>query len=303
MSEVRIAEIDFRRGVGEPSRARRVVGAIGEFYRYRPLAGFGALVILVLGLMAAVPQVFATHDPVALDYGATLKGPSGAHWFGTDNFGRDIYSRVVFGARTSVLVGLGATFVGVALATVIGLVCGFLGGAVDAVLQRVVDGAMALPWLVVLMSIMALIGPGVGNVILAVGILSAPSMSRVVRAAVLRLRASTFVEAARAVGATDSRIVLRYVLPNITSELIVLASVAVGTAILAESTLSFLGFGVVPPEPSWGYMLSVEGRRFMYIAPWLAIFPGAAVAVTVFAMNMFGDGLRDALDPRLRGER
>lgn len=304
MNQTQVAQADtMGLRARKSSILSKAIHGVWEFCRYHPLAAFGAVIAAVLVLMAAMPAVFATHDPIALDYAAVLKGPDSTHWFGTDNFGRDVYSRIVYGARTSVLVGLGATFVGISLATIIGLVCGFLGGAVDAVVQRVVDGMMALPWLVVLMSIMAMIGPGVWNVIFAVGILSAPSMSRVVRASVLRLRAATFIDAARAIGAPDGRIIWRYILPNMTSELIVLASVAVGSAILAESTLSFLGFGIVPPKPAWGYMLSVEGRRFMYIAPWLAIFPGVAVAVTVFAINMFGDGLRDALDPRLRGER
>ena len=276
------------------------MGGALNFARRKPLGAAGAVVIAVFIVMALSPAVFATQDPDAQATANSLNGPSWSHYFGTDNFGRDVYSRVVFGARTSLYIGFGAVVVGLATATVVGLLSAYAGGWVDAVVQRLVDAVMALPWLVLLMSMMALLGPGKTNTLLVVGLLTAPGTSRVVRSSVLRIKENQYFEAARATGCSTPRILVRYVLPNIVPELIILASIGVGAAIIAESSLSFLGFGVVPPEASWGYMLGIEGRRFQLVAPWLSIFPGAAIALCVFAFNMLGDALRDVLDPRLR---
>lgn len=258
------------------------------------------MVVLAFLVLALAPQLIATHDPNAQDTANSLQGTSWSHFFGTDNFGRDVFSRVVYGARTSLYIGFGAVLVGLGFATLVGVLSGYLGGWWDAVVQRFVDAAMALPWLVLLMSMMALLGPGKTNTVLVVGLLTVSGTSRVVRSSVIRIKGNQYVEAARAVGCSTPRILTRYILPNIVPELIILASVGVGAAIIAESSLSFLGFGVVPPEPSWGYMLGIEGRRFQLVAPWLSIFPGAAIALCVFAFNMLGDALRDVLDPRLR---
>jgi peptide/nickel transport system permease protein len=260
----------------------------------------GLTFVAVMLALAAFPGVLAPNDPAAQNPAAALTGPSAAHWFGTDNFGRDVLSRVVYGARSSVVIGFGSVALSLSLATAIGGISGYTGGWFDTISQRLVDAVMALPWLVLLMSVMALIGPGVANTTLVLGVLTAPATSRVVRGSVLSMRSRQFVEAAHATGCSSARILLRHILPNITAELIVLSSIGVGSAILAESSLSFLGFGVVPPTPSWGYMLGIEGRRFLTTAPWLAIFPGAAIALCVFSFNMLGDALRDTLDPRLR---
>ena len=271
-----------------------------HFARSKPLGVIGMILIVVMVALAAFPGFLAPENPAAQDPASALTGPSASHWFGTDNFGRDVLSRVIFGARSSVVIGFGSVALSLFFATAIGGVSGYAGGWFDTFFQRLVDALMALPWLVLLMSVMALIGPGIANTTLVLGVLTTPATSRVVRGSVLSMRSRQFVEAAHATGCSSIRILLRHILPNITAELIVLSSIGVGGAILAESSLSFLGFGVVPPTPSWGYMLGIEGRRFLTTAPWLAIFPGAAIALCVFSFNMLGDALRDSLDPRLR---
>lgn len=298
--EGRSSALPFPVRTGTQRRLTRAVSACRGFCVRRPLGAFGAIVIIALLVLAIAPGLVAPSGPNAQAPADALQNVSGSHLFGTDNFGRDVLSRVIYGARTSLLIGIGAVVVGLGAAIIIGAASAYSGGWWDAVVQRLVDAIMALPWLVVLMSLMSLLGPGQRNSILVIGLLTAPGTSRVIRGAVLRLRASLYVDAARATGCSDVRIVVRHILPNIMPEIIVLASIGIGAAILAESSLSFLGFGVVPPAPDWGYMLGVEGRRFLTTAPWLAIFPGAAIALCVFSFNILGDALRDELDPRLR---
>jgi peptide/nickel transport system permease protein len=220
---------------------------------------------------------------------------------GTDNLGRDVFSRVVYGARISVTVGFGAVLISSLLAAAIGITSGYFGGRYDMLVQRVVDAWQSFPYLVVILSIMAVLGPGLLNTILALGFLGAVGASRVIRGATISVVQNTYVEAARAVGAGHLRIMARYILPNVAATIIVLATIGLGAFILAESALSFLGFGVPPPYPSWGGMLSGSGRSFFYTAPWMAVWPGAAISLAVFGFNMLGDALRDVLDPRLRG--
>ena len=291
------AEVTLRPAGAWPVALRR--GTV-TLFRRKPLGAAGALVVALLVVMAVWPGLFARQSPTAQAPLRALKEPSREYFFGTDNFGRDLYSRVVYGTRSSVTIGFGAVAIGLALASFVGITSGFGGGWLDLGLQRLVDAIMALPGLVLLLSMMSLLGPGVVNTMLVIGLLTSPGSSRVVRSAVLRVKQSQFVEAARATGASGPYIMVRHIIPNIMPELIVLASIGLGGAILAEASLSFLGFGVVPPQPAWGYMLGVEGRRFLIAAPWLAIFPGAAIAVCVFSFNMLGDALRDLLDPRLR---
>ena len=233
--------------------------------------------------------------------GARMKAPGAQFWMGTDNLGRDVYSRVVYGAAVSVTVGFGAVLLANVLATVIGITSGYFGGAYDICVQRVVDAWQSFPFLVVILSLMAVLGPGLLNLVLALGVLGAAAASRVIRGTTISVMQNTYVEAARALGAGHLRIMLRYILPNVAATVIILATIGLGGAILAESALSFLGFGVPPPYPSWGAMLSGSGRSFMYRAPWMAIWPGAAISLAVFGFNMLGDALRDVLDPRLRG--
>ncbi|GIX48262.1 MAG: peptide ABC transporter permease [Candidatus Tectimicrobiota bacterium] len=270
--------------------------------REKPLGGVGALIVLLMLVLAVFADWIAPFPYDEMHLRDRLKPSSTRYLLGTDNMGRDLFSRIVYGARVSMLVGLGTVSLGTGLATLVGVLSAYFGGRLDTYVQRLVDAWQAFPWLVILLSIMAVIGPGLGNVILALGVLTAASGSRVIRSAVLAVREQPFIEAARAVGCGHARILLRYVLPNVVAPIIVLATVGLGAAILIEAALSFLGFGVPPPYPSWGEMLSGSGRSYMYKAPWMAIWPGVAISLAVFGFNMLGDALRDLLDPRLRGE-
>jgi peptide/nickel transport system permease protein len=220
---------------------------------------------------------------------------------GTDNLSRDLWSRIVHGARVSITVGFGAVAMAAVLATAIGVTSAYFGGAYDLIVQRIVDGWMSFPALVIVLSLMAVLGPGMLNVIVALAVLGTATQSRVIRSATLVVKEQAFVEAARAAGAGHARIILVHLLPNVAATVIILATIGLGVAILAESALSFLGFGVPPPHPSWGGMLSGSGRTYMYQAPWIAVWPGVAISLAVFGFNMLGDALRDVLDPRLRG--
>jgi peptide/nickel transport system permease protein len=267
----------------------------------KPLGAFGGLLVLVLMLCAIFAHWIAPYPYDETNVRQRLKPPSAQFYLGTDNLGRDVFSRIIYGARISVTVGFGAVTLSVLLATIMGVTSGYFGGKVDVFVQRIVDAAMAFPPLVILLSIMAVLGPGLLNVILVLGIVPSANRSRVIRSATLSAKENQYVEAARAVGASDLRIILCYILPNIMAPIIIVATNALGAVILVEATLSFLGFGVPPPYPSWGEMLSGSGRSYMYKAPWMAIWPGVAISLAVFGFNMLGDALRDLLDPRLRG--
>jgi peptide/nickel transport system permease protein len=284
-----------------PWRPPRVAGLAFRFCRRKPLGAIGAIIILTLLVMALFADWIA---PYAYDDAvARMKPPSAQFWMGTDNLGRDIWSRVVYGARISVTVGFATVALATLLAVVVGVSSAYAGGAWDLLVQRVVDAWISFPALVIILSLLAALGPGLLNLILALSIIGAAGASRVVRATTLSVMQHPYVEAARAVGAGHGRILLRYVLPNIMATIIILATIGLGTVILAESALSFLGFGIPPPYPSWGGMLSGSGRSFMYHAPWMALWPAAAISLAVFGFNMLGDALRDVLDPRLRGGR
>jgi peptide/nickel transport system permease protein len=267
----------------------------------KPLGALGGFLILLLVLTAIFARALAPYDPIQIKSADRLQPPSLAYPLGTDDFGRDILSRIIYGARISMLIGLGAVGISTFLATAIGVVSGFYGGRVDAILQRCIDTLMAFPGLVVLLTIMAMLGQGLGNVILALGIGGMAGNARIIRSAVLAIKENQYIEAARATGCRNWRIILRYILPNIGAPIMVVATLGLGVAILAESSLSFLGFGVPPPTPSWGGMLSGSGRTYMLKAPWMAFFPGLAISLAVFGFNMLGDALRDLLDPKLRG--
>ena len=271
------------------------------FCRRKPLGAIGGTLVLGMIVLALFAHWIAPHSYDDSIRGARMKPPGAQFWMGTDNLSRDIWSRVVYGARVSITVGFGAVLLGNALATAIGITSGYFGGKYDMAVQRVVDAWQSFPFLVVILSLMAVLGPGMLNVILALGILGAAAASRVIRGATISVLQNAYIEAARAMGAGHLRIMLRHVLPNVAATIIILATIGLGGAILAESALSFLGFGVPPPYPSWGAMLSGSGRSYMYRAPWMAIWPGAAISLAVFGFNMLGDALRDVLDPRLRG--
>ena len=285
------------RAAGRPSK----LAILWRFCRHKPLGALGGVIVLGLLIMAIFAPWIAPYKYDETIPGARMKAPGAQFWMGTDNLGRDVYSRVVYGAAVSVTVGFGAVLLANILAAVIGITSGYFGGAYDICVQRVVDAWQSFPFLVVILSMMAVLGPGLLNLILALGVLGAAAASRVIRGTTISVMQNTYVEAARALGAGHLRIMLRYLLPNVAATIIILATIGLGGAILAESALSFLGFGVPPPYPSWGAMLSGSGRSFMYRAPWMAIWPGAAISLAVFGFNMLGDALRDVLDPRLRG--
>ena len=269
----------------------------------KPLGAVGAVIVLILLFCAAFAPWIATHPYDQANVRYRLKPPSAQFYLGTDNLGRDLFSRIIYGAQISVTVGFGAVGIGTLLATAIGVGSGYFGGKFDVFMQRLVDAWMAFPFLVVLLSVMAILGPGLFEVILSLGVLSAANSSRIIRSAALSAKENQYVEAARAVGASHLRIILWYILPNVMATIIIIATVSLGFAILAESALSFLGLGVPPPYPSWGEMLSGSGRSYMHKAPWMATWPGVAISLAVFGFNMLGDALRDLLDPRLRGGR
>jgi peptide/nickel transport system permease protein len=277
------------------------LGAVGRFARRKPLGALGALIVVAMLVMAAFAERIAPYAYDETVRGARLKAPSAAHWLGTDNLSRDMWSRVVYGARVSITVGFATIGLAIVLATVIGVSSGYFGGVYDLVIQRIVDAWLSFPYLVIILSVMAVLGPGLLNLVVALAILIAAVNSRVIRGAAIAVAQSTYVEAARALGCGHTRIIARHIVPNLVATIIILATIGLGAAILAESALSFLGFGVPPPFPSWGAMLSGSGRTYMFRAPWMAVWPGVAISLAVFGFNMLGDALRDVLDPRLRG--
>jgi peptide/nickel transport system permease protein len=282
-----------------PWRAPRVAALVLRFCWRKPLGAIGGVIILALLVMAVFAGQIA---PYAYDESiARMKPPGAQFWMGTDNLGRDVWSRVVYGARISVTVGFATVALSTLLAVAIGVSSAYVGRTYDILVQRLVDAWISFPALVIILSLLAALGPGLLNLILALSIIGSAGASRVIRGATLSVMQHPYVEAARAIGAGHARILTLYVLPNIMATIIILATIGLGTVILAESALSFLGFGVPPPYPSWGGMLSGSGRTFMYHAPWMALCPGAAISLAVFGFNMLGDALRDVLDPRLRG--
>ncbi len=272
-----------------------------RFVRRKPLAAFGGITTLLLIFVAIAHPWIATHDPNKLFTNDVLAGLSGTHLFGTDNFGRDVFSRVVYGAWTSLEVSIIAVFIGTVLGTAIGIASGYLGGTTDMVLQRLVDATLAFPGLILAIALVGLVGASVKNVAIAIGLVTFPSLSRIVRGPVMSLKEQQFIEAARGTGATNLRIMVRHILPNIMAVVIVVSTARFGAAILVESSLSFLGLGPPPPTATWGAMLSGDAIYTMQAAWWLAFFPGAAITLVVLGFNLFGDGLRDVMDPRLRG--
>lgn len=271
--------------------------------REKPLGTVGLLIVVGLVLTAVFADVIARSGPNDTDLANARARPSWQHPFGTDQLGRDLFSRVVYGARVSMYVGLGAVALGVTMAVVLGTVSAYVGGLLDMLLQRIVDAWLSIPTLVFLLAMVSVLKPSLGTVIFSLALLMTFSNSRVIRASVLAIMAMPYVEAARALGAGHVRVVLRHILPNVVAPIIVIATLGLGSAILAEAALSFLGFGVPPPAPAWGGMLSGSARQYIYLAPWLGVFPGLAIALAVFGFNMLGDALRDLLDPRLRRGR
>jgi peptide/nickel transport system permease protein len=275
--------------------------ALARFARRKPLGAVGALIVIGMLGLAVFAETIAPYGYDETVRGSRMKPPGGTHWLGTDNLSRDLWSRIVYGARVSITVGFTTIALGTLLATAIGLSSGYFGGVYDLLVQRVMDAWMSFPYLVIVLSVMAVLGPGLLNVILSLSIIITATNSRVIRGATIAAAQHAYVEAGRAIGCGHARIVFRHILPAVAPTVIILATIGLGGVILAESALSFLGFGVPPPYPSWGGMLSGSGRTYMFRAPWMAIWPGVAISLAVFGFNMLGDALRDVLDPRLRG--
>ena len=268
--------------------------------RRKPLGAASAALILLLVLAAILANVIAPYDPLETHPEIRLSPPSRDHLFGTDDIGRDVFSRIIYGSRISLWVGLLAVGIGTVAGMIIGLVCGYWEGRVDLALQRVMDAVQAIPGLILALAIVSVLTPNTTNAMIAIAIVIIPGNSRIVRGAVLSAKQNRYVEAAEALGCRNLHILVRHILPNVTAPILIIASIWLGNAILIEATLSFLGLGTQPPIPSWGLMLSSTGRAFMEQAPWLAIFPGLAISLAVLAFNLFGDTLRDAWDPKLR---
>jgi len=275
--------------------------SLRRFFARKPLGGISLVVVVAIIVIAAFPTLFDRKDPNELDPFNLLLGPGGEAWFGTDQLGRDLYSRLIHGTRVAVFVGFTSVALATVFGTAVGIVSGYYGGKVDLIIQRGVDAIIAFPPLVLAIGVVTAVGPSVRNLVFALAFVLWPSFSRVVRASVLTVRQQTYVEAAQAVGQTTPWILLRYILPNVAAPILVIATGAVGQAILVESGLSFLGLGPGPPNATWGSMLGIDARFYVTTAWWLAVVPGAAISVTVLALNLLGDALRDVLDPRLRG--
>ena len=285
----------------EPKRRAGLADFFTRLWREKPLGTFCGLIILLLIVVAIFADVLTPYPYDKPNLADRLQGASAQHLLGTDPLGRDLLSRLIFGARISLVVGLAATTLNVLVALLIGGTSGFLGGKVDLAVQRFVDAWMAFPGLLLLLTIMSVVGQGLLQIIVVLGIAGGIGGSRVVRGAVIGIKENDYFLAARAIGSPGTATLMRHVLPNIMAPLIIIFSINIGGVIIAEASLSFLGFGLPPKVPSWGGMLSREGRRYMEMAPWLALFPGLALTITVYCFNMFGDAMRDLLDPRLRG--
>ena len=287
--------------ISEPKRRGRFVDFFIRLIREKPLGTFGGMVTLIFILLAIFAELLAPYPYREIHLADILKGPAAQYLLGTDHLGRDLLSRLLYGARISLTVGLAATALNVLIAVLIGGTSGFLGGKVDLAVQRFVDAWMAFPGLLLLLTIMSIVGQGLLQIIVVLGVTGGIGGSRVIRGAVVGIKENDYFLAARAVGTPTRHILTRHVLPNIMAPLIIIFSINIGGVIIAEASLSFLGFGLPLKVPSWGGMLSREGREFMERAPRLALWPGLCLTIVVYSLNMFGDAMRDLLDPRLRG--
>jgi peptide/nickel transport system permease protein len=287
------------------TRSRPTGRGLLAFVRAQPLGAIALAVIIGMLAAGAFAQFVAPYDPVAIDFGAVLSAPSATHPFGTDNFGRDILSRIIFGARTALMIGFISSFLGCAAGTLIGVASAFYGGRVDLAVQRFVDVLLAFPIIVLALVVIAVLGRhlvfGIDlNLMLAIAIPIIPQVTRVVRSAALSIRTAAYIDAARLAGLSNRRIILRHMMPNVMAPFLILLTAFIAQAILLEASLSFLGLGVSEPTPAWGLMLAGNAADFYREAPWIIIFPGAAISLAVFAFNFLGDSLRDWIDPRLR---
>ena len=271
-----------------------------RFCRREPLGTFGLLLVIIMALTGFSAEWIAPYNPTANDFAAMTEPPSLEHLLGTDQFGRDLMSRIIYGARTALIVGLTSAVFGGFSGLVLGVSSAYFGGKIDLIVQRLSDIVMAFPLIIMALAVVAIFGPGVQNVILAITIPLIPRCSRVVRASALTIRSMPYVDAARACGFGHARIILRHMVPNVMAPFLIMVTSFVGQAILAEASLSYLGLGVQEPVPAWGLMLQGGAEEYASTAPWIAIFPGVAIMLAVLGINLFGDAMRDALDPKLR---
>ncbi len=283
-------------GLGPP----RWLSAIISFIRRRPVGAAGAAIIVLMILSALFAPVIAPYDPLETNFAVQLAPPNTVHWLGTDAFGRDLLSRLIYGSRTALLVGFTSSFLGATLGALTGVASAYFGGRTDLLIQRVVDILLSFPIIILALAVVSIFGTGVGNVIMAITVPMIPNCARVVRSSALAVRETRYVDAARAAGFGHLRIIFRHMTPNVMAPYLIMLTAFVGQAILLEASLSFLGLGVAEPTPAWGLMLRGAAVEFAESAPWMAIFPGLAISLAVLAFNLFGDSLRDALDPKLR---
>ena len=278
------------------------LSTVQQFSRRNPLGAAGALVIIIMFALAAFADVIAPYDPVANAFDRMHEPPNLENWFGTDQFGRDVFSRIVYGARTALLVGFAASFIGATIGLVLGVASAYFAGRIDLIFQRVLDVFMAFPLIIMALAVISIFGTGAQNVIIAITIPFIPRCARVVRSSALAIREMPYIDAARANGFSHSRIILRHMVPNVMAPFLIMITAFVGQAILLEASLSYLGLGVQEPTPAWGLMLQGGAEEYAESAPWIAVFPGIAISLAVFGFSLFGDAVRDELDPKLRSQ-
>lgn len=279
---------------------RSLTKKLWRFCREKPLGAIAAVIVVAIIIAAVFAPYIAPFDPIKSDIRNKMKAPSLRNWMGTDNLGRDVMSRVIYGARISLWVGIISVGMGVLSGMILGVLSGYFGGKVEMIIERFVDSVMAFPPLVLALAMVAMLGSNITNTMIAIAIVISPRTARIVRGSVLSVRQEQYVEAARTTGCSHPRIIIKHIVPNVMAPVIVMATVMFGNAIIVEAALGFLGLGTTPPTPSWGNMLSGATRQYLIQAPWLAIFPGLAITVAVLGFNLLGDALRDVLDPRLR---
>ena len=286
--------------VAEEIPPSTILRSVGKFFRTKPLGAAGAVIVVFFVFIAIFAPWIAPFDPVEPDYERMMMPPDAQHWFGVDDFGRDVLSRIVYGARTAMAIGLIASFFGATGGLFIGVASAYFGGRTDMIVQRVLDVFLSFPLIILALAIVTIGGSGVGPVIVAITVPMIPRCARVVRSSALAIREVPYVDAARAMGFTHTRIIVRHMLPNVIAPYLIMWTAFMGQAVLLEASLSFLGLGVQEPTPAWGLMLQGGAELYAETMPWLAIFPGLAITASVFAFNLFGDSLRDVLDPKLR---
>ncbi|MDP2920006.1 MAG: ABC transporter permease [Dehalococcoidia bacterium] len=288
-----------------PVTIKKARSPLGDFFyrlvKEKPLGTFGAVICIILILLGIFANFLAPYGYNQLLPGKSIKPPSAEHLLGTDNLGRDMLSRMLYGARLSVIVAFSATTLSIVISVLLGLTTGYSGGSYDLLMQRFVDAWMAFPGLIILIVAVSLIGAGVWQIVIVLGLQFGIAGSRIIRGAVVATKENIYISAAKSIGATGPRILYQHIMPNIMAPIIILFTTRLGAVVLSEASLSFLGLGIPPPAPSWGGMLSGSGRSYMFLAPWLAIWPGLALTIVVYGVNVFGDAMRDLLDPRLRG--